>query len=181
MLSGVVLVSCVDLKPREVAIGAVCGNPHLDPMLGWFQWHILFQRWSTLKLDHCLINSNVTVGLVGLSELGELVVNQWSDLPETVMAIVFIWYQCVVVDKVEIPWDLKESVLSDAISHWNIPKTGISWPLVVEGRKMVYAHQNTKSQERLQLLHCYLRPFVILLVSHCNLCICIAFIYYSFH
>ena len=42
MLSGVILLPCVDLKPREVAIGAVCGNPHLDPTLGGFQWHVLF-------------------------------------------------------------------------------------------------------------------------------------------
>ena len=44
MLSGVVLLSRVDLEPRKVAVCPVCGNPDLDPTLGGFQWHVLFQR-----------------------------------------------------------------------------------------------------------------------------------------
>ena len=53
-------------------------------------------------------------------------VNQWSDFPETIMAILSTWYQCVVVNKVEIPGDLTELVSSDAIRDWSILKTGIS-------------------------------------------------------
>ena len=37
VLSGVVLLSSVDLRPLKVAVCAVCGNPDLDSMLGGFQ------------------------------------------------------------------------------------------------------------------------------------------------
>ena len=119
MLSGVVL-PCVDFKPQEVPIGAVCGNPDLDPMLDGFQWHL--QK----TFPESLIYSDVTGRLISLGELGGQVVNQWSDLPKTIMAILSTQYQCVIVDKVEIPGDLTESVSSYTISHWSVPQTGIS-------------------------------------------------------
>ena len=37
VLSGVVLLSSVDLRPLKVAVCAVCGNPDLDSTLGGFQ------------------------------------------------------------------------------------------------------------------------------------------------
>ena len=48
-------------QPREVAVGAVCGNPHL----AWWACTV-----STIIYPHCLINSNIMVVLIGLSELG---------------------------------------------------------------------------------------------------------------
>ena len=46
------------------------------------------------------------------------------------MAILSMRYKGVIVHKVGIPGDLVESVSGDAVSHWNVPKMGISRPVV---------------------------------------------------
>ena len=92
MLGTVTLLSRIDLKTRKVAIAAVGSHPHFDATLCWFEWHVLFQGRPALKLNHGLIDGDITVRLVNIGKLCRELINEWSHLTKSIMALLSTWY-----------------------------------------------------------------------------------------
>ena len=69
----------------------------------WFEWHILLEGWSSLKLNHHLINRNLAVWLVHLGKPGSKMVNEWSHFPQTIMPWTSSGDKLIIVSEVKVP------------------------------------------------------------------------------
>ena len=71
----------------EITIVAISEDPHFDAMLHRFKRHVLLEGWSSLKLDHHLIDWNLTVWLVHFSKSGCKMVDELSHFPQRIMRL----------------------------------------------------------------------------------------------
>ena len=134
-----------------------------------------------MKLDHCLIDGHIPLGLVELHTLAVDGVEEGPDLPQPIASGCSWWWEGLVIHEMEIPSDIPEAITSYPRGDGVIVEIWILPPIIVNRWQLDDPHEDTKSEVGSELFHCHICPLLMLTLFHRLLCIQVSLIHNVVH
>ena len=72
-------------------------------------------------------------------------INDGTNFAKSVVSWRTSWYECVIVDEVDVPGDVTEAVPHYSLCYGRVVKSWIMSPVILDAGKFVYSHEDTKS------------------------------------